>query len=116
MSTSLEFSGTHYTGVSDVPMHSRVTLGSTGLLTASAATGSVSIGTVSRKGIAANIVGVDYWGPVRKMIASAAIAVGDRVGPAASGKIVTNASGRYIAIEAAGADGDVIRCVPTEPS
>ena len=85
------------------------TAGSTALASATA----VAIGTIdnieSDTGIAQNVL-VLGKGPMKKVVASEAISIGDRVYQAASGKVAKSGTILIgIADTAAGADGDVIR-------
>ena len=75
----------------------------------------VSVGTVRAPRLNGEMVAVRLWGWTRECIASAAIGVGDYVGPAANGKVVTdNTNGQLVALTKATADGDIIECAPRE--
>jgi len=89
---------------------------SSGKLAAAGLTDDTAIGTLTEESFAdGDIRTVCLWGPTQKAVAAAAITAGAKVFTAAGGKVSVSAStGRScgIALEAAGADGDVIEILP----
>jgi hypothetical protein len=80
-------------------------------VTTCAGTTDKSVGVLQNDPGAAGLPAVVAFAGTSKVVAGAAISVGALVAPMASGKAQTSASTQYargIALEAAGADGDII--------
>jgi hypothetical protein len=98
-------------GASDLTAHARVRLGS-GLLVVAGASDTDCIGHVLQDTLAGGTgdVALKFGSGEHYAIASAAIANGALIGPAASGKIATGGTAG-VALSAATANNDIIRVI-----
>lgn len=95
---------------------SRVTLDSAGKVVLAGAT-TTAIGTLDADATNGLKCAVILWGPVREFISGSAIALGDAISVAASGKVATAGSastGKWRALDAASGADKIIRGVPSE--
>lgn len=74
-----------------------------------------AIGVAERAAAQGELVTVRMWAPTYRAVAAGAISVGALVGPAAAGKVDDAATPKTaVALELAGADGDLIEIAVVE--